>query len=101
MVTVSVTVDVPLLPANVVASVAASEKVPGTPPIPDKATVCELFASVSVTVSVPDAGPVAVGVKVTLMVQVVALAANELPQLLVCEKGPLVPMPVITRVLER
>jgi CRISPR/Cas system-associated exonuclease Cas4 (RecB family) len=53
-----------------------------TIPVPVKATVCGLPLALSFTVSVPVLAPVAVGVKVTLMVQV-APAATLVPQVLV------------------
>src|SRR2546423_549832 len=61
------------------------------PPVPESDTVCGLLASESVSVSVPVRVPPAVGVKVTLTVQL-APAARLLPQLLLCEKSPLVAM---------
>jgi len=39
-------------------------------PVPDSETVCGLLEALSVMVSVPEALPVAVGAKMTLMVQV-------------------------------
>jgi len=58
-----------------------------TSPLPDNDAVWGLFVALSVTVSVPVNIAVAVGVNVTLMVQW-ALAASELPQVLVCAKFP-------------
>ena len=60
-------------------------------PEPDTATVCGLLLASSATLRVPDRLPTAVGVKVTLMVQL-APAPTELPQLLVCAKSPVVLM---------
>jgi len=60
--------------------------------VPDTPAVCGLFVALSVTVNVPLRVPVAVGVKVTLIVQF-APAATDVPQLLVCAKlPPLVPV---------
>ena len=52
-------------------------------PVPVSAMVCGLPVALSVTVMVPGWLPVAVGVKVTLMVQL-APAATDAPQVLVC-----------------
>src|SRR5438067_7289246 len=60
-------------------------------PVPVSDTFCGLFDAESVSVSVPVLVPAPVGVKVTLTVQL-APAARLLPQLLVCEKSPLVVM---------
>jgi hypothetical protein len=57
-------------------------------PVPVSVTVCGLPAALSVTVTLPVLIPVAVGSKVTLMVQL-ALAATLEPQVLVWEKSPL------------
>lgn len=57
-------------------------------PVPDSVTCWGLPAAPSVIESVPFRLPVAVGVNVTLMVQL-APADNALPQLLVCAKSPL------------
>ena len=51
--------------------------------MPVRLTVCGLPVALSVMVIVPGWLPVAVGVKVTVMVQL-ALAASEAPQVLVC-----------------
>lgn len=62
-------------------------------PVPVRATVCVLFATpllLSVTVRVPVRLPGADGVKVTVIVQL-ALAATELPQVLVSAKSPPIP----------
>jgi len=66
---------------------------------PVRATVWGLNGSLSLTVSVPAWIPEAPrgGLKVTLIVQF-APAARPLPQLLVCAKSPLVPMPVMVSV---
>lgn len=77
----------------------------GTEIEPDKATICGLPAALSVTVRLPLRAPLAVGVKVTLMVHE-ALAFKELPQLLVCANGApaaievmvRVPLPLLVRV---
>jgi hypothetical protein len=71
-------------------------------PVPLRETVCGLPGALSVTERVPLRLPVALGVKVTLTVQL-APAANELPQVLVSAKSPaLVPviaMPVMLKVV--
>ena len=60
------------------------DKVTAPPwPLPVRVALCGLPAALSVTVNVPDLVPDAVGVKVTLIVQLV-WAANELVQVLVC-----------------
>src|SRR5579863_7799572 len=56
----------------------------GGVPVPVRETACGLPAALSVTVTEAAREPVAVGVKVTLIVQVPLLAATELPQVLVC-----------------
>jgi hypothetical protein len=74
-------------------------------PVPVKLTVCELPLALSVIVKVPVRVPAAVGVKVTLIVQL-APALTLLPQVLVWEKSPLavmlemvsVALPVLVRV---
>ena len=48
-------------------------------PVPERATVCGLPAALSVTVLVPGWLPTAVGVKVTLMMQLLP-TAREAPQ---------------------
>jgi hypothetical protein len=48
-------------------------------PVPERATVCGLPAALSVIVTIADRAPVAVGVKVTAIVQV-APAATLVPQ---------------------
>jgi hypothetical protein len=88
----------------------AGERVaPGPAPVPVSATVCGLPAALSVMVSVPLRTPGAVGVNVTLIVQL-AVGATEVPQLLVSPKSPpftpliailetwSVPLPVFVRV---
>src|SRR5256712_666884 len=64
----------------------------GAVPVPVRLTMCGLPAALSVMVIAPVRVPVAVGVKVTLMVQL-APAATEVPQVLVCAKSPLATMP--------
>ena len=56
-------------------------------PLPLKGTVCGLPAALSLMLSKAFRLPVAVGVKVTLMVQLPP-AATEVPQLLLCAKSP-------------
>src|SRR6266852_8238343 len=52
-------------------------------PVPLEVSMCGLPGALSVIVTVPVRVPVAVGVKVTLIVQL-ALAAKEVPQVLLC-----------------
>ena len=63
-------------------------------PLPVRLTICGLPVALSVTVIVPGWLPVAVGVNVTLRVQL-APAATELPQVLVCVYGALAAMLVM------
>lgn len=56
-------------------------------PVPDKFTVCGLFAALSEMTSVPVLLPAAVGVNVTLIVQL-AETANVDPHVLATAKGP-------------
>jgi hypothetical protein len=63
------------------------------PPVPERLTVCGLPVALSVIVSAPTIVPVAVGVKVTLIVQL-APAANPVPQVFVCANGALATMEV-------
>jgi hypothetical protein len=67
------------------AMLSASE---GFPPVPESATFCGLSGASSVIVRVPVRLPAAVGVKVTLTVQL-APQPSDVPQLLVSEKSPL------------
>jgi hypothetical protein len=59
--------------------------------VPLSATVWGLFGALSLIVIVPDRVPDAVGVNVTLTVQLLP-AASEPPQLFVCEKSPVATM---------
>jgi hypothetical protein len=59
----------------------------GVVPVPESASVCGLFAALSVTVSVDCLVPAALGVNVTEIVQV-ASGAKELGQLFVSAKSP-------------
>ena len=63
----------------------------GATPVPVRATVWGLPVALSVTVMVPGWLPVAVGVKVTVMVQL-APAATDVPQVLVWAYGALAAM---------
>src|SRR5437016_14500472 len=63
----------------------------GAAPVPVMLMVCGLPAMLSVIVTAPVRMPVAVGVNVTLMVQL-APAATDVPQVLVCMKSPLATM---------
>jgi hypothetical protein len=55
-------------------------------PVPESATVCGLPAAPSETISVAARLPLAEGVKVTRIVQLL-LAASDVPQAFVCEKS--------------
>ncbi len=55
----------------------------GTTPVPVRLAVCRLPAALSVIVMAPVRVPVAVGVNLTLIVQLPP-AATEVPQLFVC-----------------
>jgi hypothetical protein len=69
----------------------------GAVPVPVRVTVCVAGLALSVMVIEPLREPVAVGVKVTLRLQL-ALAARLEPQVLVWEKSPLAVMLVMLRV---
>lgn len=68
-----------------------------TAPAPESPIVCGLFGALSEMVSVPLRVPAAVGVNVTLIVQLAftATSAGKLPQVFVSAKSPLVAMLVI------
>jgi hypothetical protein len=66
-------------------------------PVPVRLTVCVAGLALSVMVTTPVLVPAAVGLKVTLRVQL-ALAARLAPQVLVWEKSPLAVMLVMLRV---
>jgi hypothetical protein len=66
-------------------------------PVPVRLTVCVAGLALSVMVTAPVLVPVAVGLKVTLRVQL-ALAATPEPQVLVWEKSPRTVMLVMLRV---
>ena len=72
----------------------------GAVPVPVRLAVCGLPAALSATLSVPLRAPVAVGVNVTLIVQLVLAARVEglKGQLLVWAKSPLL-VPVIEMLL--
>ena len=59
-------------------------------PAPASAAVCGLLEALSVMVSVALRAPEAVGLNVTLRVQL-SVAARLAPQLFVCPKSPLLP----------
>ena len=69
----------------------------GAAPVPVRLTVWVVGLTLSVIVKVPVRDPAAVGVNVTLMVQL-ALAATLEPQVLVWEKSPLAVALEMTRV---
>ena len=87
--------DALLLPSTCAAkvSVLVDTAITGAVPVPVSETVCGLFEALSVMVSAPVREPLAVGVNVTLTVQL-ELAPTLAPQLLVCAKSPLACMPV-------
>jgi len=62
----------------------------GTTPVPLRLAVCGLEAPLSVMDTIPERAPAAVGVKVTLIVQMpdTANVAGLTGQLLVCAKSP-------------
>src|SRR5438876_10169517 len=62
-------------------------------PIPDSATCCGLPGALSFRASMPDTAPPALGLNVTLTVHE-ALAASDVPQLLLSAKSPEALMPV-------
>jgi hypothetical protein len=68
----------------------------GATPVPVSDTCCGLPAALSVIVRVPLADPVAVGVKVTLTVQL-APAASVAPQLLLSANVPVTAIELIVR----
>ena len=63
-------------------------------PVPVRLTVCGLPAALSVMVTAPVRVPVAVGLNVTLIVQLEP-AESEVPQVVVDAKSPLVTMLVM------
>jgi hypothetical protein len=67
---------------------------PGVRPVPVSDAACELPEASSLTVSVPFRAPPAVGVKVTLIVQLEP-APRLAPQVFVCAKSPLAEMPAM------
>ena len=69
----------------------------GAVPVPVRLTVWVAGLALSVIVTAPVRVPAAVGLKVTLSVQL-ALAARLAPQVLVWEKSPLAVMLVMLRV---
>jgi len=76
-------------------------------PVPDRLMVCGLFRALSVIVTAPVRVPIAVGVKVTVIVQF-APGATEAPQVVVFAKSPVavilvmssVPLPVFVSVTD-
>ena len=69
---------------------------PAAAPVPLRLIVWGLLEALSVTVTVPVRVPDAVGLKVTLMLQL-APAASELPHVVVSAKSPLIPILVIVK----
>jgi hypothetical protein len=87
-----------VVPTVVVGNVnEVGETVTPVTPLPLKLTVCGLLLALSVTVTVPVACPVLVGLKVTEIAQLLP-AFTELPQVLVSAKGPEMVMLVMVRV---
>jgi hypothetical protein len=90
---------------------AGDMRIAAESPVPDRGTICGLPAELSVTESIADRLPAALGVKVMLKVHEPP-AISELPQVLVSEKSPLlvpvseipvivsVPVPVLVSVME-
>lgn len=66
-------------------------------PVPVSMTVCGLPSALSETAMAPVLGPLAVGLKATLRVQLALVATLE-PQLLVWEESPLAEMLAMLRV---
>jgi hypothetical protein len=93
---VTVTVEVPELPAaklKVAGATAMEKSGPELVPVPLSVAVCGLLASLSATLSVAVTAPAAVGVNVTLMVQVLP-TARVVPQAEVWAKDD-APAPVM------
>ncbi len=92
------------VPLMTVPKVLSAIKEYARTPVPESATVWGLLGSLSTMLKVPVRAPVAVGVNVTLTVQVVS-EGTLVPQLLVCAKSPVVvtllmakgPEPVLVR----
>src|SRR5882757_6494971 len=76
---------------------AMPDEVPGNEPIPLSDILIEPPASLLATVTVPARPPVAVGAKLTLMVQA-APAASAAAQVLVSMKSPVIEMTILARV---
>jgi hypothetical protein len=79
---------------------------PAAPPVPLRVTICGLPGALSEMLSVPLRVPLPVGIRITLIVQLLP-AATLVPQLFVCVKSPLTakleivttPLPVLVRVM--
>jgi hypothetical protein len=87
LVTVTVFAVLVVVTATFPNASAAGLTVTGTTPLPLSDTTCGLLFALSVIVRVPVRLPVAVGVKVTLIVQFPP-AATEAPHVFVCPKSP-------------
>jgi len=85
---VAVKLNVAVAPAATAAEAVLAVTAKPVDPVPVRAIVCGLSFALSVIVKVPVRLPLAVGVKVTLTVQL-ALGPSDVPQLLVSEKSPL------------
>jgi hypothetical protein len=95
---VTVTVEFPVAPAATLTAAGAAAMLKSgvvEPPVPLRMAVCGLLASLSETLSVAVTEPVAVGVKVTLIVQL-APAARDVAQMFVCAKDEAPPPVMLT-----
>lgn len=99
---VTVTVEVPVLPAaklKVAGATVTEKSGPEVVPVPVRVAVCGLLASLSATLSNAVTAPAAVGVKVTLIVQLLP-TARVAPHALVCANtDALVPVMLTTMLL--
>ena len=87
LVTVTVLVRLNVFTAWAPKAKFTADKYTGGSPVPRRANVCGLLAALSLIVRLLLAAPLAVGVKVTVIVHL-APAATLLPQVFVCEKAP-------------
>ena len=95
---VTVTVEVPVAPAATLTVAGAAAMLKSgvvVPPVPVSVAVCGLLASVSETLRVAVADPVAVGANVTLIVQL-APAARDDVHALVCANDDALPPVMLT-----
>ena len=80
-------------------SVGETERFGGAVPVPVRVTACGLLGALSLTDITPESGPWPVGLKLTLIVQEAPLG-NDVPQLFVCVKSPLMLTEVMESALE-